>query len=136
MLLDLPHWRQPQQVVEAVDRIVAFHRPGYDAAAPQDADPIEALPGLRAKLIKLPVPQLGISATELRARVAASLPIRYLVPDAVAEYVAEHGLYRAGGPLMADAPSGREVGDGDLPMAPPGARVAHNVHVPDQEIRP
>ena len=39
------------------------------------------------------LPMLDISGTEIRARVAAGKPIRYLVPPAVAEYIAEHRLY-------------------------------------------
>jgi nicotinate-nucleotide adenylyltransferase len=35
-----------------------------------------------------------VSSSQVRARVAAGLPIRYLVPDAVEEFIAEHGLYR------------------------------------------
>jgi nicotinate-nucleotide adenylyltransferase len=42
------------------------------------------------------VPALEISATELRRRAAAGRSIRYWVPDAVADYVATHGLYRDG----------------------------------------
>jgi nicotinate-nucleotide adenylyltransferase len=41
------------------------------------------------------VPQLAISASDLRARVASGLPVRYLVPDGVAEYIAVQRLYRA-----------------------------------------
>ncbi len=37
---------------------------------------------------------LDISAASIRARVAAGRSIRFLVPDAVAEYVAAHRLYR------------------------------------------
>jgi len=38
--------------------------------------------------------RLAISATDLRARVSAGLSIRYLVPAAVADYVATHRLYQ------------------------------------------
>jgi nicotinate-nucleotide adenylyltransferase len=39
---------------------------------------------------------VAVSATELRARVAAGRSIRYLVPDTVAAYIQERGLYRHG----------------------------------------
>ena len=42
----------------------------------------------------LPVTALMISASDIRRRCAAGHSIRYLVPDAVADYVATHGLYR------------------------------------------
>ena len=38
---------------------------------------------------------IEISGTELRRRVAAGEPVRYLVPDAVAAYIGERGLYSA-----------------------------------------
>ncbi len=37
---------------------------------------------------------LPISATGIRERIAAGHSVRYLVPDAVAEYIAKRGLYR------------------------------------------
>jgi nicotinate-nucleotide adenylyltransferase len=37
--------------------------------------------------------QLPISATDIRQRLASGRSIRYLVPDVVADYIAEHGLY-------------------------------------------
>lgn len=40
------------------------------------------------------VPEVDISATDVRNRVAQGRSIRYLVPDAVREYIAAHGLYR------------------------------------------
>lgn len=36
---------------------------------------------------------IGISATDIRARVAAGHSIRYLTPDAVCDYIAIHRLY-------------------------------------------
>ena len=37
----------------------------------------------------------SLSASEIRDRVRKSLSIRYLVPDAVEEYIRQHGLYRS-----------------------------------------
>ena len=42
------------------------------------------------------MPRLDISSSLIRRYVAQRRPIRYLVPDAVAEYIHEAGLYRAG----------------------------------------
>ncbi|MEB2285236.1 MAG: nicotinate (nicotinamide) nucleotide adenylyltransferase [Polyangiaceae bacterium UTPRO1] len=44
----------------------------------------------------LPVTALMISASDIRRRCAEGRSIRYLVPDAVVEYVAAHGLYSSG----------------------------------------
>ena len=45
---------------------------------------------------RVEVPQLEVSSTELRSRAAAGRSIRFLVPDAVAELIDAHGLYRSG----------------------------------------
>jgi nicotinate-nucleotide adenylyltransferase len=37
--------------------------------------------------------RLEISSTDLRKRLTAGLSVRYLVPNPVVEYIAEHGLY-------------------------------------------
>ena len=40
------------------------------------------------------VPGVDVSATMIRERVRQTRSIRYLVPDAVRDYIAAHGLYR------------------------------------------
>ena len=40
------------------------------------------------------MPRIDISSSLLRRRAAAGLPLRYLMPDAVAAYVEREGLYR------------------------------------------
>jgi nicotinate-nucleotide adenylyltransferase len=62
-------------------RIVVFARPGT---------PVPASPLIAATV---EVPAVEISATEIRRRVRTGLPIRYWVPDTVAEYVVRHRLY-------------------------------------------
>lgn len=85
----LSAWREPDQVLQLA-RLVVVTRPGYDAPlALLDA----ILPGAAARARQLEVPQLGISATTIRSRLAAGRSIRYLVPDAVREYILAHSLY-------------------------------------------
>ncbi len=87
---DLPRWRRAAEL-PGLAQIVIVQRPlvSFDQARL-----VEELPQLRGRCTILEGPSIELSSTELRARVAAGRPIRYLVPDPVAAYIAEHGLYR------------------------------------------
>jgi len=56
----------------------------------------EAMPAAPAGIAwdRLATRRVDVSATEIRARVRAGLPIRGFVTEAVAAYIAAHGLYR------------------------------------------
>lgn len=83
-------WRAPAEIIRLA-RLVLMRRPGY---AP-DIQYLEAqLPGLHESLIILDSPELSVSSTELRWRVAMGWPIRYQVPDEVVRYIMAHHLYR------------------------------------------
>ena len=43
----------------------------------------------------IPFTPLGISASDIRLRVARGASIRYLVPDAVLDYIRKHRLYES-----------------------------------------
>lgn len=47
----------------------------------------------RGGIVELTIPKLEISATDIRRRVAEGRSIRYLLPDAVADYIHQHQLY-------------------------------------------
>jgi nicotinate-nucleotide adenylyltransferase len=64
---------------------VGVTRPGYmlsDAHLPRDAVSL------------VDVPAMAISSSACRERVRADLPVWYLVPDGVVQYIAKHHLYR------------------------------------------
>ena len=46
------------------------------------------------RVVFLDGPRLRLSASDLRERAAAGRSLRYLVPDAVAAHIEDHGLYR------------------------------------------
>ena len=86
----LESWHQPRRVLELA-RIGIAARPGTVL------DEVEAtLARLeasdRAEFVRMP--EMGISSSLIRERVAKRRPIRYLVPERVAEAIAAEGLYR------------------------------------------
>jgi nicotinate-nucleotide adenylyltransferase len=89
---ELPTWHEPERLFE-VANIAVVPREGYPAPDPEWL--AEAFPGRESRVSYLEGPRLGLSSTVLRGRVAAGRSIRYLVPEAVEAYVAEHDLYRS-----------------------------------------
>lgn len=88
MLMYLPKWHQPRQLLREV-KFVIMQRPGHAIA--WDLLPPE-FQHLRAQVVAAPM--IDISATEIRKRVANGELINELVCEPVAKYIAEHGLYR------------------------------------------
>lgn len=88
MLALLPKWHEPLALLREGE-LVIMARPGWSIDWESLPGPFQ---GLRANVVEAPL--VDISATTIRRRVATGQSIRYLVPDAVADYIAAHGLYR------------------------------------------
>ena len=85
----LPSWHEPERVLELAT-VCVFERVGFGRNAV--AIRISRLPGAE-RVRYLHMPLIQVSSTAIRRRVAAGLPIRYLVPDAVRTAIEERGLY-------------------------------------------
>ncbi|MCK9518710.1 MAG: nicotinate-nucleotide adenylyltransferase [Dehalococcoidia bacterium] len=80
-LADLPNWKEPERIAELATL----------AVAPKPGSPVPAASAPAHVVVDMP--PLAINSTMIRARVAAGLPIRYLVPGDVERYIREHRLY-------------------------------------------
>ncbi len=93
-VLDQFHrWKEPEAILELC-RLAVIERPG---------GPVEGITALRdnfsdalnaGAVVSVAGPRVDFSASELRRVLAAGQSTRYQIPDAVAQYIAEHGLYR------------------------------------------
>lgn len=86
----LPRWRDAEDLARRVEFVV-IPRPGTDAPPPPSLPAPFRLRHLRGF-------PLALSSSEIRDRVRRDLPIRHLVPAAVAELITAEGLYRDGTP--------------------------------------
>ena len=87
----LESWHEPQRVLELA-RIGIAARPGSSLAV---VDGIFERLSVAGGYELIRMPELAISSSELRRRIAAGESIRYLVPEAVEDAIAGAGLYRA-----------------------------------------
>ena len=98
----LPEWHEPEQVLELA-LVAVVERSNWSRNAV----------GIRVGRLKgaeriryLDMPVIQVSSSSIRRRVAAGVPIRYLVPERVADRIAESDLYAtasAGAPPVAEA---------------------------------
>lgn len=102
----LPDWHRWRDLF-ALAHVAVSHRPGFPVAAESLPAELAAafaarrLPdgaGLRAApaggIFTFAMTQLAISATQIRQLVASRRSARYLLPDAVLDYIDLHHLYR------------------------------------------
>jgi nicotinate-nucleotide adenylyltransferase len=89
-LAGFPSWRSPGRILELA-RLAVVPRGGSATLDPGWVT--ERFPGREDRVRFLPGPLLPISGSVVRRRAAAGRSVRYLVPDAVAAYIAQHSLY-------------------------------------------
>lgn len=86
---EVPTWHRGAELF-AMCRFVAVSRPGFDWRRVRSALSKSQLERVQF----LEAPGLHIASRDLRDRVRAGLPLRYLTPDVVERAIAARGLYR------------------------------------------
>ena len=80
----LPGWKRPERILELA-RIGAAERDGVDREQVEQA--------IGTAVSSIAMPEVAVSSTLVRERVAAGDSIDDLVPEAIADFIAERGLY-------------------------------------------
>lgn len=93
-LEDFLTWHDPAGILEQLSYLVAVQRPGYAEESGYRASLEARLPGITQRLLVVPAPQLEISSTDLRERVAEGRPIKYQLPERVEQYIKQYNLYQ------------------------------------------
>ncbi|MGY1740033.1 MULTISPECIES: nicotinate-nucleotide adenylyltransferase [unclassified Blastococcus] len=115
-LAQILSWRDSDRFLELA-HFIGVTRPGFQLADGH-------LPQGTVSLVE--VPALAISSTDCRDRVGRGMPVWYLVPDGVVQYIEKRGLYRSS-PRARTAGDGRPTASGDRPTydrPPPGGTPA------------
>jgi len=89
-LVDLPTWRQPQEITRMAT-IVVVNRAGVDAN-------LGELPNFGAEtkpLRAVSIPSIAIASKDLRKRMLEKRSIRYMIPRGVEAYIEAQSLYFA-----------------------------------------
>lgn len=87
---DLHNWNNPEEILSLCQFIGATRPDGSE-----QIDSITSSFGeLGKNILKLPVPTMEISSTELRRRIRLGLSVRYMMPSAVVEYIRKNGVYQ------------------------------------------
>ena len=91
-LIDLPNWREPQRIAQLA-KIVAVNR--ENSSRDDLHQVVSNLPdSIQRSVIILEMPNIAISASDLRLRISKNRSIRFLTPRPVERYILEHRLYR------------------------------------------
>ena len=82
---EMERWHNPRRVLQLA-MIAVVTRPGINGRLPASLAAFGCC-------VDVHCPPVGVSSTDVRARVASGRTIRYMVPHAVEEYIVANGLY-------------------------------------------
>ena len=88
-IAELATWKAPARILE-LSQVVAVNRAGESP----DLSSLQSLLNQTGRTVRtVEMPAMGVSASEIRSRVAQSQSIRFLTPRPVEMYIRQHKLY-------------------------------------------
>jgi nicotinate-nucleotide adenylyltransferase len=84
-LADVPNWHEPQRLADHAYIVVA-PREGVSEPAMLPFDPM--------RVVRIEMPYVDVSSTDLRARARLGRSLRFFVPPAVLQYIEKNELYQ------------------------------------------
>jgi len=95
--LDILTWKNPDEILNLCIFIAAT-RPGYDInrieKIKERLKTEKKITNIGNKIQIIKIPALAISSTDIRSRVKIGKPIRYLLPEGVANHIYKMGFYK------------------------------------------
>lgn len=85
-LAGFPRWRDPERILELAGLLVYPRRAS-------DPSPGPIPDWVKDRVTTVKAPEIDLSATKFRGMIEAGRSVRYLVPDAVREYIIANRLY-------------------------------------------
>jgi nicotinate-nucleotide adenylyltransferase len=90
-ILGLPLWKEPEKLLQMCRFVVL---PRSDLSKVEKLRTLEeSVHGLIANVMYLDMPDIAISSSDIRKRIANRESIKYLVPAEVEQYIVDHRLY-------------------------------------------
>ena len=90
--IDLETWKDYEMLLEQINFVV-FTRAGFDNEL-LDRKIKLFKDKYNGKISKISIPLLEVSSTDIRERVRQNRTIKYLIPEAVEDYIKKHKLYQ------------------------------------------
>lgn len=126
-------WKEPERLLSMCD-FVAVTRPGYDKKR-LFGDIREIRERFASRIHFLEVPSLAISSSDIRERAKKGMPIKYLLPQAVVDYINKFELYQEEEAFEVVLKMDIEVMKEKLQSAVNVKRYIHTLGVAEEAVR-
>lgn len=92
-ILEIVTWKDVEELLESC-KFIAATRPGFDLNKLRERLSSKLSEVHLRKIVDINVPAMAISSTDIRARVKKGYPIKYLLPEAVENFIEKNELYQ------------------------------------------